>query len=484
MPRKAVLAFLVDGARADVVQRMVDAGELPTLKRHFADRGGLAVASSVFPTVSGPAHLPLLSGVHPGAANLPGIRWAERPTSQRGWFLGRTRSYMAPLRAWKLERDVPARVRTVFSHIPAMADVNTWFVRGCPAGARRTRWSKPTAFLRALITRNWHSSEDQAERAVVRAMEAGYTSVHAVFPATDELGHRFGPLSEPSFESYRRFDRALGRIIDALARLGRADETLIVISSDHGQTATHTHIDVDSIVTKVYPRTVCYPKIWRYALSAQAAVMVSGNSMANIYVQGADGWRGRPDFDAPDSRAAELKARLLEHEAIEHVLYRGQQPDTYVLANREGAFRVEVDASESRGEVAFTPKLRLHCTGKNPLGYGAFPTIADRDEVARFTLGSEYPDTPWQIAQFFRSSRAGDLVVCARHGYDLRASFEYQPHNGSHGGFHRDHFLVPALANGRWARSSLRTVDLFPSMLAALGRPVPPDLDGEVVPIE
>jgi hypothetical protein len=480
MQRKAVLALLVDGARADVVARMAEAGELPTLKKHFVDRGGMATATSVFPTVSGPAHLPVLTGMHPGSVNLPGIRWAERPVGGRGRFLGRTRSYMAPLRAWKLERDVPSSVSTLFAHVPSMADVNTWFVRGCPAEARKTRWSKPAAFLRALVTRNWHSSEDQAEQALLRALDQGFTSVHAVFPAIDELGHRFGPLSEPSFEAYRRFDRALQRILDALARRKQADETLIVISSDHGQTATHTHVDLDDVVAEVFPKTVCYPKIWRHCLSAQAAVMVSGNSMANIYVQGPDGWHQRPDFDASGSQAAALKARLLGHEAIEHVIYRAHEPRTFVLANREGALRLRLEAGQADRE----PRISWEGEGKNPLGYGGSSAPADRDEIARVTATTEYPDAPWQIAHFFGSSRAGDLVVCARHGFDLRARFEYQPHNGSHGGLHRDHMLVPALVNGRWARSSLRTVDLFPSILAALGKPIPSGVDGKTVAIE
>jgi hypothetical protein len=478
MPRKAVIALLVDGARADVLGRMAAAGELPALKQHFIDRGGLATATSVFPTVSGPAHLPLLSGVHPGSANLPGIRWAERPAGGSGRFLGHTRSYMAPLRAWKLERDVPPTVSTLFAHVPAMADVNTWFVRGCPAKARRTRWSKPVAFVRALLTRNWASSGDQTERALLAALDQGFTSVHAVFPAIDELGHRFGPLSEPSFEAYRRFDRALQRILDVLARRKQADETLIVISSDHGQTATHTHVDLDAVVAEIYPRTVCYPKLWRYCLSAQAAVMVSGNSMANVYVQGAGGWQAQPDFEAPASRAAELKARLLEHPAVEHVIYRGQEVSSYVLANRQGLLRMWMGAGGGDARIHFTVE------GRNPLGYADVPSSASRDEIARFSAGTEYPDAPWQIAQFFRSRRAGDLVVCARHGFDLRAHFEYQPHNGSHGGLHRDHMLVPALANGRWARERLRTVDLFPSILAALGKPIPPCSEGEVVAIE
>jgi hypothetical protein len=478
MPRNAVLALLADGARADVLARMAAAGELPAIQRHFVDRGGLATATSVFPTVSGPAHLPLLAGVHPGNANLPGIRWAERPAAGAGRFLGRTRSYMAPGRAWKLERDVPAMVQTLFTYVPAMADVNTWFVRGCPARARRTRWSKPMAFLRALLTRDWASSGDQTERALLAALEHGFTSVHAVFPAIDELGHRFGPLSEASFEAYRRFDRALQRILDALARRRQADDTLIVISSDHGQTATHTHVDIDAVVSEIYPRTVCYPMLWRYCLSAQAAVMVSGNSMANIYAQGEGGWRQRPDFDAPASRAAELKARLLAHPAVEHVIYRGQEVDSYVLANREGLLRMGMGAGGGEARIHFSVE------GKNPLGYAEVPASANSHEVARFTAATDYPDAPWQIAQFYRSQRAGDLVVCARHGFDLRARFEYQPHNGSHGGLHRDHMLVPALANGRWARDRLRTVDLFPSILAALGQPIPPHVDGEVVPIE
>lgn len=474
--RKAVLAILIDGARADVVDRLARAGELPILKRHFIDRGGMASATSVFPSVSGPAHLPLLAGVHPGAANLPGIRWAERPT-QKGRFFGRTRSYMAPFRTWKLERDITTSVSTLFSHIPDMADINSWFVRGCPAGARRTRWSKAAAFARALVTHDWQASQDQAERALTRALEQGFTSAHAVFPAIDELGHRFGPLAEPTCEAYRRFDRALGRIQDTLARLRRADDTLIVISSDHGQTPTHTHVSIDALVAKTYPRTFCYPEIWRFSLSAQAAVMVSGNSMANVYLQGAQGWRERPDFEAPGSRAAELKARLLAHEAVEHVIYRDAQGG-YALASRDGTLRIKVEAS-SDGH----PLLHMSCEGKHPLGYQGSPNIADKNEIADLTLGSDYPDAPWQVVEFFRSPRAGDLVVCARHGFDLRARFEYQPHHGSHGGLHRDHILVPALTNGRWARDRLRSVDLFPSILAELGKPLPAGLDGEAVAI-
>jgi len=111
-------------------------------------------------------------------------------------------------------------------------------------------------------------------------------------------------------------------MIDDLARRGRAERTLIVITSDHEQTATHTHLDIDDLVRAVYPRTLCYPKLWRHLFDAQAAAMVSGNSMANVYVEGPGGWHQRPDFDDAGSRAGELRDRLLAHEGIEHVIYR------------------------------------------------------------------------------------------------------------------------------------------------------------------
>jgi hypothetical protein len=105
-----------------------------------------------------------------------------------------------------------------------------------------------------------------------------------------------------------------------------------------------------------------------------------------------------------------------------------------------------------------------------------------RDQVAALTAGTGFPDAPWQLVEFFRSTRAGDLVVCARTGFDLRSRFEYQPHNGSHGALERDHMLVPAAVNTGWVCDRpLCTADLFPTILSALGLPVPPGLSGRSV---
>jgi len=462
-----VLAILADGARPDIMAELAAAGEMPSLKQHFVDRGGFRTAVGVFPTVSGPAHLPLLTGMHPGQANLPGIRWAERPTGGRGRFLFRTRSYMALGRAWKLERDVPPTVTTLFHHLPGVADVNTWFVRGCPAKARFTRFSKAGAFLRSLATSDWYASDLQAEGAVKHAFDRGFRSAFAVFPAIDELGHRFGPSVDETREAYRRFDKCLGRVLDHLHRAGRLDRTLVVITSDHGQTATSTHLDIDDMVRVIYPRTLAYPKLWRYLFSAEAATMVSGNSLANVYVQGARGWDELPDFDAAGSRALALRDHLLAHPGIEHVIYR-RAPGIFVVANGGGRLVISLAAGQAPGDVD-DPTLALDVEGRDPLGYEGVPRRLAKSDVARLTAHTRFPDAPAQLVDFFRARRAGDLLVCAKSGYDLRSRFEYQPHRGSHGCLDREHMLVPAAINASWPEDTVKATDLFPTMLAALG---------------
>ena len=147
------------------------------------------------------------------------------------------------------------------------------------------------------------------------------------------------------------------------------------------------------------------------------------------------------------------------------------------------AGRAVVDAREvSAADTTPSARVGFSVEGENPLGYAALPDSMTRDEIAVLTAGTGFPDTPWQLVEFFRSPRAGDLVVCARAGFDLRSRFEYQPHNGSHGALERDHMLVPAAVNARWASDRpLCTADLFPTILSALDLPVPAGLSGRSV---
>src|SRR3712207_4429956 len=114
-PRRSVLMLLADGARADLFEKLLHAGELPNIQKHVVDRGGYRRAASTFTSTTGPAHLPFLTGCYPGTANVPGYRWFDRAAYRPGlpagpWCL---RSYNGP-EAFLYPKDLDPDIKTMY----------------------------------------------------------------------------------------------------------------------------------------------------------------------------------------------------------------------------------------------------------------------------------------------------------------------------------------------------------------------------------
>ena len=88
----SVVILVADGARPDTLAAAIDRGDLPALGR-LREEGGFHRISSVFPSVTGPAYSPFLTGRHPVPAGLPGIRWFDRARTRTRWP-GHARSYV------------------------------------------------------------------------------------------------------------------------------------------------------------------------------------------------------------------------------------------------------------------------------------------------------------------------------------------------------------------------------------------------------
>ena len=81
----------------------------------------------------------------------------------------------------------------------------------------------------------------------------------------------------------------------------------------------------------------------------------------------------------------------------------------------------------------------------------------------------------------FRTRRTGDLLVVAREGYDFRRPVRGAGAPGRPRQPVRVAHADTGLVQRAGAEQPLRTVDLFPAMLAWLGVPVPDGIDGESV---
>jgi hypothetical protein len=464
---KRCIMILADGARADVMRDLAERGQLPAISEHMIEPGSLRAAVTAFPSTTGPAYLPYLTGCYPGTCNLPGIRWFDKDCyADRRFSKNRFRSYVGA-ESFYMNGDLAADKKTLFEIIPRSVNVFSSINRGAGLAGDRTKFSRIWYWYYAHLTDRWGMVDDAAGRKVVAALERDPEFVFAVFPAIDEYSHLSSPFHPRTIEAYEGLDRAVGKIADALKARGWAGETAIFIVSDHGLSETSRHFPLNQFLEKSGIETLYYPKIL-FKRRFEAASMVSGNGMANVYLKNGEGWKGRAPWEHLSSRSDRLVERLLE------------QPEVDLLAAQREDGAVVVKSKKGEAVLSENGSIRYEVKGgSDPFGYPQLPkTMSDRESL-QLTEKTDYPDAPAQLLQIFRSRRAGDLILSAAKGSDLRLRYEIHEHKSSHGSLHWEHMQVPLVSNVRLSEGPVRSVDVFPTVLSLLGRPIPAEIDGK-----
>ena len=109
--------------------------------------------------------------------------------------------------------------------------------------------------------------------------------------------------------SYKFIDNYVGKIVAYLRKEDRLADTLIAIGSDHGLTPTHSHFDTPLFMDNLGYKTLYHTNIFNHLIDADASVMVSGNSMAHIYIKSKDGWNRNAFMDESENVVNELLGR-------------------------------------------------------------------------------------------------------------------------------------------------------------------------------
>ena len=426
------VVVIVDGLPVSLAERTLP--HLPFLSSRLPYRG---TAVSCFPSTTGPAYFPFLAGCTPGRANVPGIRWFDRTVPTRSRFPHRgLRSYVGP-DTRKLATD--SRARTIFAQ-------HAW-----PASSplpndlpKRGEASRDLVWAFAHFTHRWDHADRRTAWKLGRGLEKEREIVFAVFPSVDELGHVRGIASGEPEAALVEIDRLLEEKLDGF-------DGEILLSADHGLTDTHTHLDLRAIVEAIAGPTVAFPLIAKP--HPAAVVCESGNAMANVYLRGEIGWSDRPSVD----RCREAAAALVAIEGIGSVAIRGAEPGGAELWTKDGVGEAGRDGGGlyQRG-VAFATEF-------------ADATAA---EALAASAGERYPDAAFALASLLASDRAGDLLVSAEVGYDLRTVREWPEHRASHGSLDRAHTVVPVLSSAPLRERAMRTLDLFALTLELAGIPL------------
>lgn len=465
--RKNVIVVVADSAREDIFSELLQEGRLAHIDEHIVSRGVLKKALSTFPTTTGPAHLPFLTGMHPGTANIPGYRWIDREAICGDAKRERKyRSYNS-LSGLRYYRDMDPAIKTLYDYFSKPAIVLE------PINLCRSKLVSPTfgkawrIFL-AHYTRFWRPVQRYSEKKLLSFIRRGSDCIVAVFLGIDEYSHLTTPFSEKTIRSYIEIDRAVGRAAHMLKKKGLYEKTLFAIVSDHGHTATHTHIPVVDLMKERGFKPLYFPRVLKK--DRDSAVMESGNAMAALYFKMNGSWTYRPTEPELEQtpKVNALLNDLVNHPGISFVSIRTEKG---------------IVIRKNRGKCYASPTpdglVDIRIEGENPLGGHLREGVFAARQIFSDTFHDIYPDAVNQLLLLQRSPRSGDVVLSAEPGYDLRKQHEHPEHKSSHGSLHKAHMVTPFAANFNFTGEKMSTMDIFPVLLKAAGFEIPDNLDGQ-----
>jgi hypothetical protein len=476
--------LVADGARPDMLAEAMDRGSLPTLAR-LRDEGGFHTITSAFPSVTGPAYTPFLLGRYPGPVGLPGLRWFDRSrTAAR--LPGNARSYVGAEMRY-VDRDLAPDAPTIFELVPSSIAALNVIGRGL---SKRDRIGRGVRFVARTArthfrgnVRGWLAIDRDIGSEVAEQIRSKRPDfVFAALTGIDKTSHSAGHTAPIVEDAMRIVDETAGEIRRDAERAGNWNEMHLWIVSDHGHSPVREHEDLAGLIRGSGLRVIAHP--WIYSSAADAAVMVSGNAMAHIYLDLEK--RERPWWPSRDARWNDAAQLLLSRPSVD-LMILPRSPDECEVHSRDRGFaRMEWTFAAHGGHAA--GEAPAAGTGTDRISYEPFTgdplrigpqkdlTIAQAYEAC---IASDYPDALVQIAHLAGAPRSGEIILSAAREWDFRARYEPIPHVSSHGALHREHMLVPLLLNRPVSGLPRRTVDVMPSALRALGITVPPGLDGE-----
>jgi Uncharacterized proteins of the AP superfamily len=429
---RGVVFYLVDGARPDILTKLMDQGTLPNIKKYLSDEGSMTKGVTCLPSTTGPAYLPFLTGSYPGVHDITGIRWFDKEAyfSSGRWSRDSMRSYCG-YEAKYFNDDMNPNLPSLFEEYDHSFNIYNMITKGVSEDRDLTKKGKTGLYFKAHFYHQHHQVDEAGHVHLLACLDANPDFVFAVFPSVDWDAHTYRFDSEQTIEAYKIADRSLGEVVQKLKALGRYDETLIIMASDHGLSSTHAHLDLGKFFKSHNYRVLEYPSIW--TLRPQVAVFISGNSFASLsFLDQQTTYYSKELM----SNHGKVLAALVDEAAIDFIIYRKDQ-GSYIIRSGEGTAALTVDRD----------KCSYHPIEADPLMLGDFEEDMDEAKLLAATFDKQYPDAIVQIHQLMQSKKAGDVLVCAAIGYDLRDFWEIPEHKGSHGSLHWEHMHVPILTN-------------------------------------
>ncbi len=456
--KKNLILIIADGAREDIFSSLLENDKLPNIKKHIVNRGSYSKSLSVFPTTTGPAHLPFLTGSHPGDANLPGYRWIDRKAIITNKKINQKfRSYNGTAGLFYY-KDISPDTDSLYDHFEKPVIIFEPINYSPKKKLKNPQIGRILHLLFAHYTKYWRAADRFVKNRLIRRIKQKHDCIVALFLGIDEYSHLNSPTHEKTIKSYITVDKAVEKAVAVLKKCGLYEKTVLTIVSDHGHTATEHHISLVELAKESGFKPLFFPRI--YQSDFDLAVMESGNSMAQLYFKTDASWeqRAKSEWLLNDPKTKTLLKKLIKHPGIAFITM--QTNNGIIIKNNSG----EIDISVKKN------KFKIKISRENPLKNGLKDTTYTSEELYKLTYNDLYPDAINQISMLFKSQRSGDVFVTTKLGYDLRQKYEHPEHKSSHGSLHRDHMKVPVASSFKVEDEQLSNIKFYKEILKATGR--------------
>jgi arylsulfatase A-like enzyme len=201
---KRVYLVSIDGCRPDILLR----ADTPNIKG-LTRRGAFTFwCRSTALSITLPTHTSMLTGVPP---RVHGIEW---------------------------NRDLPLS-EPVYPKVPTIFDIckKAGITASMVAGKSKfdTIAGRPGTVNGYLyLSPNEKGEDDEVLPHILAAIKAKPTFGFFHLPSTDNNGHKYGWGSKEQYAAVENADKCVGLIVQAIKESGVADETLLIVTADHG----------------------------------------------------------------------------------------------------------------------------------------------------------------------------------------------------------------------------------------------------------
>ena len=497
----SVILFFIDGLNADIFDEMLLAGELPSIQKHFYDRGlycSRAVAN--IPSITLVNQTSIVTGKYPGHHGILSNNWFDRNQLI-------SRDYATIAQKNTLDGDHTAT--TVFEALPDRTTVSLFFQSHRGA----TKFVENVLSAVGPYVMGWHQFIDRltlmrfslwADIAREQEEIPALTIVYQI--ATDFGAYGHGASSPEYRQAIRHVDRQMGRVLSDFERAGLLEKLHLVLVSDHGIFDVTRHFSLDDFLRDEVGLDVADEKLWEN-VPFEKRLSVYGRRTAVVYgagdrhraihlrrpirsegkIIGQAAWVRRPSaadlhaYPTPNGRVNLIDV-LLNHEAIDAVAYAARDNCARL---RFGGGEVEFRQLDGPGGL-----ISYHVIeGDDPLGWKdqVDPILLDGQphpirQWLRGTVESDFPGLAQGLTAYFRDHKAGDLALFATPGWDFGWVHNGERLKAGHGGLRAAEMLTPLLIAGPGIPHGripvAQTVDIMPTVLDILDHPTPAGIDG------